>query len=76
MGSTVIRNAIVFTVDSNNTIYADGVVVLQDDRIVAVGTAEEITIPEDTIQTIDCQGKVAVIPGLIDVHSHSSLLRG
>jgi 5-methylthioadenosine/S-adenosylhomocysteine deaminase len=76
MGSTVIRNAIIFTVDPNDTIYANGVVVLQDDRIVAVGSAETVSIPEEITQTIDCQGKVAVIPGLIDAHSHSSLLRG
>lgn len=76
MGCTVIRHAIVFTVDANNTIYPDGTIVLQDDRIVAVGSSDTVTVPPDATQTIDCQGRMAVIPGLIDVHSHSSLLRG
>ncbi|WP_421655044.1 amidohydrolase family protein [Leptothermofonsia sp. ETS-13] len=76
MGCTVIRHAIVFTVNADDVIYSDGTVVLQDDRIVDVGSSEEVFVPDDATQTIDCQGRMAVIPGLIDVHSHSSLLRG
>jgi 5-methylthioadenosine/S-adenosylhomocysteine deaminase len=76
MRCTVIRNAIVFTVDANNTIHRDGVLILRDDRIVAVGSAETVQVPKDVTHTIDCQGHMAAIPGLIDVHSHSSLLRG
>jgi 5-methylthioadenosine/S-adenosylhomocysteine deaminase len=76
MGCTVIRHAIVFTIDDSNTIYPDGTVVLQDDRIVAVGSGETIPIPANATQVIDCQRRMAVIPGLIDTHSHSSLLRG
>jgi 5-methylthioadenosine/S-adenosylhomocysteine deaminase len=76
MGCTVIRNAIIFAVDAANTIYPNGTIVLRDDRIVAVGSGESIAIPADVNQTIDCQGRMAVIPGLIDAHSHSSLMRG
>lgn len=76
MGCTVIRNAVIFTVDANNTIYPDGIIVVQDDRISAVGAVDRVTIPADVTQTIDCQGRMVVIPGLIDAHSHSSLLRG
>lgn len=76
MGCTVIRHAIVFTVDPNNTVYPDGTVVLQDDRIVAIGSSDMVPMPTDATQVIDCQRRMAVIPGLIDVHSHSSLLRG
>ncbi len=76
MGCTVIRNAVVFTVDNNNTLHPNGVIVLRNDRIEAVGSAESIVLPADVTHTIDCQGQMAVIPGLVDVHSHSSLLRG
>lgn len=76
MGHTVIRNAIVFTIDASNTIYPNGTVVLCDDRIETVGHSQSVSIPPDATQVIDCQGRMAVIPGLIDVHSHSSLLRG
>jgi 5-methylthioadenosine/S-adenosylhomocysteine deaminase len=76
MPCIVLRNAIAFTVDPENTIYRNGVIVLRDDRIVAIGSAETVQIPDNVTHTIDCQGHMAVIPGLIDVHSHSSLLRG
>jgi 5-methylthioadenosine/S-adenosylhomocysteine deaminase len=76
MGCTVIRNAIVFTVDASNTVHAKGTVILRNDRIEAVGDADTIVIPADVTHTIDCQNHMAVIPGLIDVHSHSSLMRG
>jgi 5-methylthioadenosine/S-adenosylhomocysteine deaminase len=76
MTYTLIKNVIVFTVDSRDAVYADGVVVLEGDRIFAVGAKATTKIPSDIDITIDGQGKVAVIPGLIDVHSHSSLMRG
>lgn len=75
MSCTAIANAIIFTVDANNTIYPNGTIVLRDDRIEAVGAAETIEIPFDA-RIIDAQGRMAVIPGLIDAHSHSSLMRG
>jgi 5-methylthioadenosine/S-adenosylhomocysteine deaminase len=76
MTYTLIKNVIVFTVDARDTVYADGVIVLQGDRIFAVGAADIVSLPNDISTTIDGQGRIAVIPGLIDVHSHSSLLRG
>jgi 5-methylthioadenosine/S-adenosylhomocysteine deaminase len=76
MPYTVIQNAIVFTVDAADTIHANGTIVLEGDRIHAVGASDAVHIPSDVTQTIDCHGKMAVIPGLIDVHSHSSFLRG
>ena len=48
----------------------DGVVVLQDDRIVAIGPAASTPVPAGAF-TIDCSGKT-VLPGLIDVHWHGS----
>jgi len=76
MTCTVIHNAIAFTVDAHDQIYANATLVIRGDRITAIGSSDTISIPPDATETIDCQGKMAVIPGLIDVHSHSSLLRG
>ena len=45
-----------------------GVVLIEDDRIAAVGDQESVSIPEDA-EIIDVTGKV-IIPGLIDLHSH------
>jgi imidazolonepropionase-like amidohydrolase len=50
----------------------DGVVLIADDRIVAVGRAKDIAIPAGT-KTIDTNG-MTVMPGLFDMHVHLQLL--
>lgn len=46
----------------------NSVVVIRDKRIIAVGTREEVPIPEDALRR-DAKGKW-LIPGLIDMHVH------
>ncbi|MCW3992198.1 MAG: amidohydrolase [Candidatus Bathyarchaeota archaeon] len=46
----------------------DSVVVLDGDRIVAVGRRGELAVPEDA-EVIDAAGRT-VLPGLIDAHTH------
>jgi 5-methylthioadenosine/S-adenosylhomocysteine deaminase len=76
MSCTVIRNGVIFTVDEQDRVYRDGTVVVRGDRIAAVGPSDQVGIPADTGRVIEAGGKMALIPGLIDTHSHSSLLRG
>lgn len=47
---------------------APGVVLTRDEKIVAVGRPEEITIPEEA-SIIDAMDKI-VVPGFIDTHTH------
>jgi hypothetical protein len=47
---------------------ASGVLVIQNDKIVAVGPAGTTTIPGDA-KRIDATGKV-IMPGLVESHSH------
>lgn len=70
-----IKNAIIFTVNNTNDIYRLGTIVWQGERIIEVGDTCKVTIPEGA-EIIDGGGRIAVLPGLIDVHSHSSLLKG
>jgi imidazolonepropionase-like amidohydrolase/Tol biopolymer transport system component len=49
----------------------NGVVVVKGDRIVAVGTVEDVDIP-DNAEVIDVTGKT-ILPGLVDVHAHGSM---
>ncbi|WP_395344513.1 amidohydrolase family protein [Ningiella sp. W23] len=56
--------------DNQQEVIEDGVVVFEGKRITAVGTRDEVTIPEDA-QVIDVSGHT-VLPGLIDGHAHGS----
>ena len=56
--------------DSTQEVIEDGVVLIKDNRITAVGKRGEVDIPDNTLQ-IDTQGKT-IIPGLIDAHAHGS----
>ena len=49
--------------------------VFSDGVIASVGPAGDVEVPE-AATVIDGQGRLAVLPGLIDAHSHSSLLKG
>ena len=49
--------------------------VFRDGVIVAVGPSDSVVVPDDAT-VIDGNGRLAVLPGLIDAHSHSSLLKG
>eukprot|EP00903_Cladosiphon_okamuranus_P004419 g4417.t1 len=55
--------------------YINGTLVIQGDCITAVGAAEEVEIPVEA-SVIDGKHRLAILPGLIDAHSHSSLLKG
>ncbi len=43
-------------------------ILIEDDRIVAVGPASEVQIPDDA-EVVDTRGRV-MLPGLIDLHAH------
>lgn len=70
-----ITNAIVFTVDDDDSVFPDATILVDDDRIKAIGPSNDVVIPEDAI-IIDCDHRFAVLPGLIDTHNHSTLIRG
>lgn len=54
--------------DEQGGIIEDGVVVIRDNRIAAVGKRGEVAIP-DGAKTVDVTGKT-IIPGLVDAHAH------
>ena len=75
MNRFALTNLIIFTVDAHNRIFTNGTLLVEDDRIKAVGPAQAIDLPPD-IPVQDCGGRSVLLPGLVDSHSHSSLLRG
>jgi Tol biopolymer transport system component/imidazolonepropionase-like amidohydrolase len=56
--------------EKQQEIIENGVVVIKENRIVAVGKQGEVEIPQGA-KSIDITGKT-VIPGLIDAHAHGS----
>jgi len=73
--ATVLKNFIIVTVDPNNRIIRDGTLVFDHGKITAIGSAGSVHGPYDAT-VIDGRGVMAVMPGFVDAHSHSSLLRG
>ena len=72
---TAIVDAVVYCADSGFSCFNPGSVVFRDGVITAVGPSDAVDLPEGA-RVIDGGGRLAVLPGLIDAHSHSSLLKG
>jgi 5-methylthioadenosine/S-adenosylhomocysteine deaminase len=74
---SLILGGTVVTMDTDRRVIENGGVAVRRDKIVAVGTRDEITRRYRGARTIDATGKV-VIPGLINTHTHvpMSLFRG
>jgi imidazolonepropionase-like amidohydrolase len=69
-GPVVIRNGDLFDSETG-TIRPRTTIVVQDDRITAVGPADSVKVPAGA-RVIDAAGKT-VIPGMWDMHTHAIL---
>jgi len=56
-----------------NQIVENGVVVVEGNKILSVGAADDVAIPR-TAQVIDVAGKT-IMPGIVDVHAHLGAFR-
>lgn len=72
---TVLKNGIIVTMGKEGKIFEDGAVVVEGNRIIDVDKSHRIEKKHRGDVVIDARGK-AVIPGLIDLHIHTALLRG
>lgn len=71
-------NVALLTLDASRRVIPDGCLLIQDDRIQAVGPRDELSDRlAEAERTIDGEGMVA-LPGFVNAHTHSfqSLLRG
>jgi imidazolonepropionase-like amidohydrolase len=65
-GVKVFRGAMIYPI--SGAPISDGVLVVENGKIVAVGAADEVNIPSNA-ENFDVTGKV-ILPGLVDTHSH------
>jgi 5-methylthioadenosine/S-adenosylhomocysteine deaminase len=71
----VIENGTVLTVDDARHVYFGGHVVLDGDRIAAVGPGSYAGPVQAGDEVIDAAG-MAVLPGLVDLHFHTAVGKG
>lgn len=72
LGKLAFTGAKIITMN-NGEVIENGTVIVDENRIVAVGSANEIPVPNDAIQ-IEASGKV-IMPGIIDTHAHLNAFR-
>ena len=72
-GSLALVGARIVTMKGDEVI-ADGTLLVEANRIVAVGRSDEVAVPAQALR-IDARGKT-VIPGLVDVHWHGPMGEG
>lgn len=73
----IIQNGIIVTLNSNMEIIENGTVVIEGNKIIAVGTNDclEEQFDKSNYKVIDAKGHI-VMPGLVDLHFHSAIGRG
>lgn len=78
---TLIKNGIVLTMNARQDWYADGYVILEDKRILAVGPSEGL---EEALYKLELEGKKPdavrdagrgiLMPGMVNTHCHLSMI--
>jgi len=67
-GVVAITGARIATMNGDDQVIDNGVIIVRDNRIEAIGAAGDIDIPAGAEQ-VDASGKT-IIPGIIDIHAH------
>ncbi len=67
----IIKNGIVLTMNAEKDVFNDGVVVINGNRIIAVGEAD-ILREYSANNAIDANGGI-IMPGMINTHTHASM---
>ncbi|MBM6581061.1 amidohydrolase family protein [Microvirga sp. BT689] len=70
MADIIITNGIVVTMNPERQVIENGAIVIEKDRIVAVGITSEVMAAHQAPTVIDASRKI-VLPGLIDGHAHA-----
>lgn len=66
---TLFRNARILTMDADSSVIEDGAILIEGNRITAVGPSNEIEAPRRA-HVVDATG-MTIMPGIFDAHSHT-----
>lgn len=69
----LVRGGAVVTMDPGRRIIEDGAVAISGDRIAEVGDASDLDSRYTARKVVNARGKI-VLPGLINLHTHSSMI--
>ncbi len=74
---TILSGGVVVTMDKQFELFQDGAIAIHADKIVAVGTKDDVLAAYSSKNVVDCGGKY-ILPGLVNAHTHvpMTLLRG
>jgi cytosine/adenosine deaminase-related metal-dependent hydrolase len=77
MIDTLIKNAMVITVDLQRRVFMNGAIVIHDGNILEVGPSDPVSARYEAAQVIDAAGMIAM-PGMVNCHFHlpQVLMRG
>ncbi len=76
MSETILlKDGVLVTMDKKRRIFKKGAVAIRDDKIIDLGKTESLQKKYKFDKKIDAKRKV-IIPGLINTHLHSGLIRG
>ncbi len=70
MGQIYLKNGFILSMDANDTVYDGGGVLVEDDRIIAVGNVDPASLKSDA-EIIELDGKY-ILPGFVNTHVHTS----
>jgi 5-methylthioadenosine/S-adenosylhomocysteine deaminase len=71
--SLLVTGGTVVTMDAERRVIPSGIVAIDGNRIVAVGSADDISRKYSSDKRIDAKGQV-VLPGLINAHTHAPMV--
>jgi len=67
-GMLALTGARIITMNADREVIENGTILIKDNKIEAVGSADQVDIPSDA-KELNVEGKT-IIPGLVDVHAH------